>query len=70
MIADYDGFVELLMPDLSCYEKMIQDPYYKDVMVPDEMEFADWSSSKITIGWEEVYVQDGKVVNLDGGEKH
>ena len=62
MIVDYDGFVELLMPDLSCYEKAIEDQYYKDVIVPDEMAFADWSSSKLTVGWEEVYIQDGKAL--------
>lgn len=62
--ADYDGFVELLMPSLDCYEKALQDEYYKNVVGPDDQYFADMERSKIMIGWEEVYVQDGKVVNL------
>lgn len=64
MISDYDGHVELLMPNLDCYQRAIEDEYYKNVIAPDEQEFADWSSSKLTVGWEEVYIQNGKVVNL------
>ena len=62
--ADYDGFVELLMPDLSCYEKALSDQHYKDVIAPDDTYFADMERSKIMVGWEEVYVKDGKVVNI------
>lgn len=62
--ADYDGFVELLMPSLDCYEKALQDEYYINVVGPDDKYFADMDKSKIMIGWEEAYVQDGRVVNL------
>lgn len=66
MFAGYDGYCELLMPDLQCYQKAIADEYYQKVIAPDERVFADWSGSKITVGWEEVYILDGKVVNLEG----
>lgn len=63
-IPDYDGFVEIFVPDLGCYEEAMADQYYKDVITPDEMEFADMARSKVIVGWEELYVDDGKVVNL------
>lgn len=62
--ADYDGFVELLMPSLDCYEKALQDEYYVNVVAPDDKYFADMERSKMLVGWEEVYVQDGKPVNF------
>lgn len=61
-VVDYDGFVELLMPSLDCYERAIQDEYYQEVIAPDEAEFADMERTKITVGWEEGCVEDGKVV--------
>lgn len=61
--ADYDGMVELLMPDLGCYERAMNDQYYKDVIAPDELEFADMKKSKVLVGWEETYVENGKAVN-------
>ena len=65
--VDYDGFVELLMPELSCYERALEDQYYKDVIGPDDVYFADMERSKIVVGWEEVYIADGKVVNIGDG---
>ena len=64
MDAGYDGFVELLMPSLECYEKALQDEYYVNVVSKDDQYFADMGKSKILVGWEEHYVVDGKVVNL------
>lgn len=36
------------------------DPYYEEVIAPDEASFFDLASSKLTVGWEEVYVDDRK----------
>ncbi|EME41100.1 hypothetical protein DOTSEDRAFT_27677 [Dothistroma septosporum NZE10] len=63
-VSDFDGYVELWMPDLRCYEEARKDPYYASVITPDEEEFFDFSRSKITVGWEEVYIdprKDGEV---------
>ena len=67
-IAEYDGFVELLMPSLSCFDEAQKDPYYQEVVVPDELKFADVPRTQILVGWEEVYVQDGKVVEVQPGQ--
>lgn len=64
-LVDYDGFVELLMPDLSCYERALKDKYYADVIAPDEAYFADMQRTKVIVGWEEVYISEGQVVNTE-----
>ena len=38
-----------------------------EFVFPDELKFADPANSQIIIGWEEVYVQDGKIVDLQPG---
>lgn len=60
--ADYDGYVELLMPKLECYERARTDEYYAKVVEGDEKVFADLESSRVAVGWEEVWVEGGKVV--------
>lgn len=36
------------------------DPYYEEVVRPDEESFFDFSASLITVGWEETYIDDRK----------
>lgn len=50
------------MPDLECYEKARTDKYYKEVVEEDEQIFADLESSRVAVGWEEVWIRDGVVV--------
>ena len=50
------------MPSVSCLHKARQDPYYEEVVVPDENRLYDWETARWTYGWEEVYIEDGKVV--------
>jgi len=38
----------------------IVDPYYEEVIAPDEASFFDLASSRFTVGWEEVYVDERK----------
>lgn len=56
------------MPSLSCFDEAQKDPYYEEVVAQDELKFADVPRTKILIGWEEVYVQDGKVVEVQPGQ--
>lgn len=39
------------------------DPYYAEVVQPDEESFFDFATSQVTVGWEETYVDASK-----GGE--
>ena len=56
------------MPDISCFQKAREDPYYASHIAPDEDKLFDWESARWTVGWEEVYVKDGKVVDLPFGD--
>lgn len=67
-VADYDGFVDFLMPTLDCFAAAIKDPYYQEVVGPDESNFADLAKTRVMVGWEEVYVDNGKVVDVKPGE--
>ena len=69
-VADYDGFVEMLVreDDFECLNRARQDPYYKSHVEPDEHKFFDVARSQMTVGWEEVYVEDGKVVDVKESE--
>jgi len=63
---DYDGIAEFWMPDLSCFAKACEDPYYKEVVKPDEDELFVMETSTWTVGWTEVYIQDGKILETSG----
>ncbi|EXJ73747.1 uncharacterized protein A1O5_03509 [Cladophialophora psammophila CBS 110553] len=65
---DFDGVGEFLMPDVSCFQRAREDPYYTEVIAPDEDKLFDWGSVEWTVGWEEVYIKDGKVVDLPFGD--
>ncbi|KAK5953747.1 hypothetical protein OHC33_005016 [Knufia fluminis] len=69
-VADYDGFVELIMPELACYEAALSDKdgYYRDVIAVDEAGFADMVRSKVTVGWVQGYVEGGEVVEVEHRE--
>ncbi|KIY03236.1 uncharacterized protein Z520_01703 [Fonsecaea multimorphosa CBS 102226] len=66
--VDFDGVGEFLMPDVACFHRAREDPYYAEVVAPDEEKLFDWASAEWTIGWEEVYIKDGKVVDMPFGD--
>lgn len=64
-LSSYDGHVEILVRNMDDLVKAMQDPEYPERVAPDEARFLDHATSMVTVGWEEVYVLDGKVVNVD-----
>lgn len=60
----FDGAVELLVPDVACFQKARDDPFYKEKVQADEGKFFETGASDLawTVGWEEVYVAEGKVL--------
>ena len=64
----FDAIAEFLMPDISCFQKAREDPYYASHIAPDEEKLFEWESARWTVGWEEIYVKDGKVVDLPFGD--
>ncbi|KAK7537939.1 EthD domain-containing protein [Phyllosticta citricarpa] len=63
-IADYDVCIQIVFPDIDCFVKMKQDPFFKQNAGPDHEKFADTKRSQMTIGWYTPILQDGKVVAL------
>lgn len=60
--ADYDVVSQMMFPDMECFTSMLADPFHKEKVMPDDANFADLSRTKMSIGWVEDVVKDGKVV--------
>lgn len=60
----YDGAVELVVPDVACFQKARDDPFYKEKVQADERKFFETGAEDLawTVGWEECYIAGGKVV--------
>jgi hypothetical protein len=65
---EFDGSGDFIMANTSCFTKFQQDPYFLSDVFPDEQRFIDWDSAFYSIGWEEVYIKDGRVVDLPYGD--
>ncbi|KAM6484625.1 EthD domain-containing protein [Trichoderma sp. SZMC 28011] len=67
-VAPFDGYVEFFVNNPEDLWKATSDPEYPVKMHPDEQYMFDSSKMQVTIGWVEVYIQDGKVVNIVDGK--
>lgn len=47
--------------------KIVMDPDFQALVAEDEMT-TDGSKGTISAGWEEMYVEDGKIVNVEEGK--
>nr|A0A067XML2.1 RecName: Full=Probable decarboxylase ptaD; AltName: Full=Pestheic acid biosynthesis cluster protein D [Pestalotiopsis fici W106-1]AGO59044.1 PtaD [Pestalotiopsis fici] len=54
---------KLCLRTLEDYKRMKQDPWYKEHLIGDHEKFADTKRSKMTIGWIEEWISDGKPVD-------
>lgn len=63
-LLEFDGVAEFLVTSPQILHNARQDPYYNEKVYPDEQKFLDFEHVAWTIGYEEVHVQDGKVVPL------
>ncbi|EXJ60271.1 hypothetical protein A1O7_04423 [Cladophialophora yegresii CBS 114405] len=63
---EFDGVGEFLMPDGLCFQRAREDLYYEQFILPDENRLFEWQSAQWMVGWEEVYIKDGKIVEDDG----
>ena len=44
--SDYDCIINAVFPDVQCFVRMKQDPYYKAKVMPDHENFADTQRSR------------------------
>lgn len=64
----YDGVAEFILPDIKCFERAVEDPFYKEKVMPDEAQFLDFSNATWTLGWEEVCIKEGVIVDMSAGD--
>ncbi|RDW65239.1 hypothetical protein BP5796_09931 [Coleophoma crateriformis] len=77
---DYDGGADFYVADYASYEAAFRDPYYINVIEPDERRFVDKGSQSgavgtrivgavSTVGFEKVIIEGGKAMVGHGGLK-
>ena len=49
-------FTQIVFKDIEDYLNVREDPYYKEVVLPDLVHFADPVRSSVTIGWFEKHI--------------
>jgi hypothetical protein len=63
-ILDFDGVAEVTVENLDILRKLVEDNFFSEFATPDEADLVDLSSVRRTIGYEEVHVDQGKVVDV------
>jgi hypothetical protein len=58
----YDGMADFWVNKYEDFEAAFLDPYYNDVIQPDERRLFDMDTISVTIGVEHVVLEEGKVV--------
>lgn len=65
-INDHDIGIGFYVRSMDQLQALMADPEFQ-AMLAEEVDIIDPSRANLTLGWEEVYVEDGKVVNIEGG---
>lgn len=61
-MTPYDGVAEFTAESIDVIKRARDDPIFLEVIRPDEERFIQVQNVSWAVGWEEVYVQDGKIV--------
>lgn len=61
-VTPYDGVAEFIVRDIMDIRRSQEDPFYLKEVRDDEAKFFDVAGAHWTIGWEEVFVEDNKIV--------
>ncbi|KAJ9612929.1 hypothetical protein H2200_002870 [Cladophialophora chaetospira] len=61
-MADYDGIGEVTVRNIQDLKTALEDLYYRDRVVPDQLAFMDTNSTILSAGWAEVKVDNGSVI--------
>lgn len=60
--AGYDCIIQIAFKDVQDYIRAKDDPYYKEVILPDHTQFANAEKTLFVTGWLETHVSNGQVV--------
>ncbi|KAL3468835.1 hypothetical protein BJX99DRAFT_98000 [Aspergillus californicus] len=65
-IDDHDVTVSLYVPNIETLQAIVTDPDFQ-ALVMNEDGICDPDRGRMTMGWEEVHVEDGQIVSFDYG---
>lgn len=63
-IDDHDAMISVCVRKTDDLVAIVMDPDFQ-ALVAGDAEVTDMERGTVTAGWEEVYVEDGKIVNVD-----
>lgn len=66
-IAEHDITIEFWVRSEAQMMEILHDPDFQ-ALLAEEGDMVDAERAELTVGWEEVYVEDGKVVNVADGK--
>lgn len=46
LMADYDVVSQMMFPSMQCFTDMLNDPFYKEHVMPDDKNFADMERTR------------------------
>jgi len=58
----FDGIVEVQVPTWETYTKALEDPYYVEVVRPDEQKFFDEKQLAFSLGFDYLGVEGGQAL--------
>ena len=61
-ILDFDGHAEVVVPDIGVLKKLVEDSFFEEFARPDQERLVDMKSVMRRVGYEEIYVENGRVV--------
>lgn len=62
-VNNFDSYAEFWVRSVDDWVRATDDPAYVLIVTPDEERLLDKSRTEVTFGWEQVRVQDGRVVD-------
>ena len=63
VMASFDGHAEIVLENWEILSRLRADPYYQEVVEPSEAKLIDKASVVRRVGYEEVWVSDGKAAD-------
>lgn len=63
-MADFDATTEFYVHKLEDILAVLTDPEWASKIAPKDAQYADVTEALTTAGWEEVYIENGEIVNI------
>lgn len=60
--VEFDGHAEIVVPNIDVLKKLVEDSFFSEFAAPDEEALVDMNTVMRSIGYEEILVENGKVI--------